>query len=627
MLRRHTVLAYCLLLLIARGGLAQVGHVSYTVEYKADVRDRCFISMTLAGKPQSIVTLAIPAWSPGSYELRPYHKRIVDVSATAADGTALKVSREDNLHWKVVTEGKPWPINVRYDRLEMVDSFMDNGASAERTRDYSWLQPPATFLYVTDALRVPHDVTFTVPEGWLVQMSLPRSGTPSRFSAPDYDTFADAPIEIGLLTVHRFTVGDATYSIVFDRRDKSLKLRSLEELLRRLIRHYVGMFGGKAPYAEYQFQIHEGPGYGLEHLSSTTIGVPLAMLRLSPGIFDSLFAHEYFHLWNVKRIRPKVLGPFDYTQPVRTKALWLSEGVTDYYADFGCWRTGIWNDTKFLETIAGEIQKLQSTPARRTESVEDASHSAFDRGYGDFGSMRVVDYYNKGKLIGLCLDLLIRDKTDGKKTLDDVMRFLLAKYGLPKPGFEEDALPKDFQEATGVDLSAFFKDCVSGTAELPYAQVFETVGIDYAGGGADPAKSRRWIERSKAEWDGDAIRLTEVYSRLKRAGLEVDDRIVEIDGAKPLRAESRPDAPSPLLALLPKPGEDATTVTVLRKSAKVVVRIAWPTSEEMSLTKSGKPTPKQVERFKQWKSDPYTDLVAPGETLDTVGVPDPASRK
>ena len=260
-------------------------------------------------------------------------------------------------------------------------------------------------MYVVGGKTVPHEVRFRVPDGWLVQMSLPRRDrTRCHFIAPDYDTIVDAPVELGHLTVRRFQVGDAIYSIVLDFRDPS----SRSDRSRRSFagssatRWACGARRRRTPSTSSSSTTDPGSA------SSTSRPRRSPFRRCScacrgPGVFDSLYAHEYFHLWNVKRLRPKQLGPFDYTQPVRTKALWLCEGITDYYADVTCWRTGIWSDGKFLATMQDEIQRLQTTPARLMETVEASSWAAFDRGYDGLGTQQYVDYYNKGKLIGLVL--------------------------------------------------------------------------------------------------------------------------------------------------------------------------------------------------------------------------------
>jgi predicted metalloprotease with PDZ domain len=619
-----------LLLLLWAGSLgAQVERVSYGVEYRAEVRDRAFVTATFSGKAESRpLDVQIPSWSPGAYEIKPFHKRILNFAAKDAKGATLEVTKPDELTWRIAAS-RDWPIFASYERLDQPEGLADTGKPSPRKRDYVGFNPTDTFMYAVDAKTVPHDVKFTVPQGWLIAMARPSDEGGTRFSAPDYDTLADCPIELGHLTIHKFKVGDVTHSIVLDFRDRRFQLQSLEALLRKIIRYQVGMFGAKdaassggarPPYASYEFHFHDGPGFGLEHLSSTTLAVPTSLLRgMGPGLFDSLYAHEYFHLWNVKRIRPKQLGPFDYTKPVRTKALWLCEGVTDYYADVTCWRARIWNDGKFLETMRGEIQRLQSTPRRLVETVEASSWAAFDRGYGGIGTEEHVDYYNKGKLIGLCLDLTIRDRTNGEKSLDDVMRGLYAKYALPKPGFDEDALPKEFSEIAGFDLEPFFKSYISGVAELPFAECFETIGVRLNAGQPDRKGVIGWWQRSGLEIvDGELVVKTPC-DPLAEVGLAEGDRIVSVNDV----ALPKAGKPSELLPALVPPQAGASVLRVRRGDREISVTLPFPMRSNWDLNRVHDPTPRQRARFEQYKADPYSGLVQDGPTLETIGLPPP----
>jgi predicted metalloprotease with PDZ domain len=596
---------------------AQVDRVSYTVEYRPDVLDRAFVTATLAGKPDGPVDVQIPTWSPGAYEIKPFHKRILNVTARDASGAALDVGRRDDLTWKIPATDA-WPVVVSYERLDQAQGLSDSSKPSPRKKNYVGFLPSDTFLYVPARKTVPHEVRFRVPEGWLVQMALKKGSEPHHFLAPDYDTIVDAPVELGHLTVHRFVVGGVTYTITLDFRDPKFPLQSLENLLRRIIRYQVGFWGGKAPYAEYQFQFHDGPGFGLEHLSSTTIAVPRYLLRMQgPGVFDSLYAHEYFHLWNVKRLRPRQLGPFDYTQPVRTKALWFSEGVTDYYADVTCWRAGIWNDGKYLETMRGEIERLQSTPRRLKESVEAASWATFDRGYAAIETEHHLDYYNKGKLLGLCLDLLIRERTGGGKTLDDVMRGLYAKYALPKPGFEDDALAKEFSEIAGFDLVPFFDKYVRGIEELPFTELFATIGVRCTSGAPDRKGVLGWWRRSRLAIVGGELVVQEPCEPLAQLGLQAGDCVLAVNDAA-LPSASKPQ--DLFGALVPKDA-GAAVLRVRRGQEIKTVTAPFPPLRRWDLEQVHDPSPAQRKRFDEYKADRYSALVENGPTLETIGLP------
>lgn len=485
---------------------AQVASVAYTVTVKADVLDRSFVAMTVSGVAVPSLSIEMPSWSPGAYELRNYWKLLENVKATDAEGRPLEVTHPTESRWSVGAAA--WPVTFTYDRLEPASGLFGGEGTKPRSgkRRHVAFNPTDTYAYVVDAKQAPCTLALVVPDGWKHDVALAPGKAPGTYTAPDYDTLADAPVEMGTLRIHTFTVGGVPYTLTLDRDDPKFPMESVENLLRPIIRHSVGMMGGKAPFERYSFQMHEGPGYGLEHLSSCTIAVPYFLLKQAPGQFDTLFAHEFFHLWNVKRLRPKVLGPFDYTGPCRTRHLWFSEGVTDYYADLVCWRTGITKDDVFRENLLGEIRRLQSNPQRLKESVGAASASAFDRGYS---GLSTLDYYNKGKLVGLCLDLHIRRTTGNARSLDDVMRDLIATYGLPKPGFEEDALFPAISKSAGFDVGPELAKWVDGTDELPLAEMLSTVGWTLekrAPESANPSESRR--RRAREQWTLTPMRVT-----------------------------------------------------------------------------------------------------------------------
>ncbi|MGH7602302.1 MAG: PDZ domain-containing protein, partial [bacterium] len=222
---------------------------------------------------------------------------------------------------------------------------------------------------------------------------------------------------------------------------------------------------------------HLNPGFGgggLEHLNSTTISLSAPMLKENVAASASVTAHEFFHLWNVKRIRPKVLGPFDYSQPARTKALWFSEGVTSYYADLTQVRTGLVTPEQFLDIQARQMRVLQSNPDRLKTSVERASWEIWDRGYGSSG----VNYYNKGQLLGLLLDLRIRHETGNKKSLDDMLRHLNQNYAKLGKGFDEDELSEIAGKIAGKDIRDFFTKYIAGVDELPFQEYLAWAGIE-----------------------------------------------------------------------------------------------------------------------------------------------------
>jgi predicted metalloprotease with PDZ domain len=293
--------------------------------------------------------------------------------------------------------------------------------------------------------------------------------------APNYDTFIDAPVEMSQFEERNFIIGKATFSVVMHG-SLDFDVDGFVNMVKKICAYQIELMND-VPFTKYVFLYHLNPGFGgggLEHLNSTTISLSAPMLKENVIAGASVTAHEFFHLWNVKRIRPKVLGPFDYSQPVRTKALWFSEGATSYYADLTQVRTGLVTPEQFLDMQAHQIRVLQSNPDRLKTSAEQASWEIWDRGYGSSG----VNYYNKGQLLGLLLDLRLRHETGNAKSLDDVFRYLNQNYAKLDKGFEEDELPEIAGKIAGKALRDFFTKYVAGVEELPYQEYLTWAGIE-----------------------------------------------------------------------------------------------------------------------------------------------------
>lgn len=462
--------------------------------------------------------VAMPAWKPGSYTLHDFGKNVAELRATNGDGVALKVDGDDPSTWHVHAKGAT-SIVIDYSLRTRASSGFGPGFSlgkglgrpirdpAEgdakegdepageaktegegetvpkkpppRFRAYGF-EGPATWLYVPGRIAIPHKVSFDLPAGWDVATGMTRTAPDQlAFQSPDYDVFADCPFHVGEFERRDFDVDGTRYEIVWsgfehDRHDRD----AIVARYRTMVRAHHAMWG-KPAYDRYVFLVAFPGGGGLEHLNSCDMG----MMDLSgsepdePSAWDSLASHEFFHAWNVKRLRPKALGPFDYSGPNRTRFLWLSEGVTSYYGDLLLVRAGIWDAEHFwLDAIASEIRTLQNNPGRLKMSVADASWTVWDAPYMRRGRT-APDYYNKGMLLGLLLDVEIRDRTDGNHSLDDVMRAVYEQCMSSGSGFDDEDFERACEKVAGKSLDAFFDKYVDGTQELPYAKTLAKIGL------------------------------------------------------------------------------------------------------------------------------------------------------
>lgn len=418
------------------------------------------------------VVLRIPLWKPGSYNYANYQRGIQDLTVTDQDGVVRAMTACDDRSWQVDARGAT-ALTARY-RLA-VTNVADAGATPAIMRD-----GPATFLYLEDALELPHTLEFRLPDGWQhASGHRPHPLRPGVFYAPNYDVFADCPIVVGELERYEFELHERPFEVVlygkrptaaqFPRQDWVDKVRRISDASWDLV--------GDFPFERYVYLFgftDIGGGYGLEHLNSTTIEFNHGMIK--GGALDgleSVTAHEFFHLWNVKRIRPDVLGPFDYASDVRTKDLWWMEGVTSYYNDVILQRSGLRDDREnwFLNEQANVGRTLLVAQGYGKLSPERASWTIWD------GSGRQISYYDQGQALGLLLDVQIRHHTGNRRTLDDVVRFLNRWVDYPDAGLRPGDLERAVRAISGWDPGEFFERHVAGNQPFPYGDVLALAGV------------------------------------------------------------------------------------------------------------------------------------------------------
>jgi predicted metalloprotease with PDZ domain len=442
------------------------------------------ITMRIEGVTEPELRVAMPVWKPGHYVVENYSRRVAELTAVGSDGKsngkALEVTKPDQHSWAIATAGSSC-VEVRYElrapRAGGLGAATRDENDARVYKAYQY-EGPETWLYARDRLRAPQEVTFGLPEGWKIATGMLPGSAPNQFHCADYDTFADCPFRIGDFEERTFTVEGVPHRIVWsgferDTNDRDEVARRYE----RIVKAQVAMMG-KPPYPFYVFLISAPGGAGLEHLNSTNSSMNSleGSNEDTNSVWDSLISHEFFHLWNVKRLRPKALGPFDYSGPNRTGYLWLSEGCTSYYGDLLLVRAGVWReDLYWTRTIANEINVLQRDPSRLRMSVAEASRTVWDR--RAFSRMQAPDYYNKGQLLGLLLDIEIRDATDGAKSFDDVMRSLYEQCLREGKGFEDGDVQKTCERVAGRSFAAFFRDYVDGVVELPFEGCLAKIGL------------------------------------------------------------------------------------------------------------------------------------------------------
>ena len=489
--------------------------------------------------------LVMPVWTPGSYLIREFERHVQDFAADA-DGRALDWTKVNKHTWRVGTNGaRAWRVSYRVYANEL------SVRTSEVNSDHAFWNNAALLMYPEGQISAPSILRIVPAPGWKIATGLPPVvGEKNAFRAETFDILYDSPVEVSNFKEFDFQVRGVGHRIVIDGEGNYEPVRLRNEV-QKIVEAETSMFG-EIPYHDYTFILHlrANTGGGLEHLNSTALGFRRFGFSSDEGYrnFDSLVAHEFFHLWNVKRIRPDALGPFDYTKENYTRLLWVAEGITEYYGNLMVRRAGLSSDKLYLEHLAKQIQDFQETPGREKMSAEEASFDAWIKLYRpDENSVNSsISYYDKGELLGLLLDLDIRRHTNNAKSLDDVMRYLYTEFF--KKG--RNYTPADFQNAcelmAGASLDQFFSRYVRGRDDLvsAYNQMLDAAGLhlEQAGhgvgelGGLAPVAvpPQKAFLGADLEQDGDFILVRNVRAGTPayEQGLNAKDRIIALDGAR-----------------------------------------------------------------------------------------------
>ncbi len=464
--------------------------VVYTLRFPAPETHTAVVEATIPTGKRGALDLMMPVWSPGFYRVEDYAGQVQELSARAPEGTALAVTRPQKNRWQVQTGGAPAVI-VTYRLLCRGRSVTTNWVGPE----YAVLNGPSTFVTPAESTRRPHEVRLELPAAWkqsATGLEAAPGGRPHHYRAAYYDTLADSPIVAGNLTIQEFTVAGSKHEVVAFgdtvRWDLQRVARDLETIVRQNHR-----FWGFLPFRRYVFLLvfRQGGG-GLEHANSTL--VTCSPRAAAPGVDWHMFAcHEYFHAFNVKRLRPVELGPFDYERPPKTASLWVSEGLTVYYDEVLVARAGLAGPADVLGKLSGQIRQLQTSPGRLVQTLEQSSLNVWTSGFSGFGQNRdtSVSYYVKGPVVGFLLDARIRRATDGRKSLDDVMRLAYQRYAGER-GFTPEQFRAAADEAAGVDLGEWLRKALASTEELDYAEALDWFGLRFAAPAADRPGQPTW---------------------------------------------------------------------------------------------------------------------------------------
>ena len=504
------------------------------------------VALRVEGAKGEKLRFAMPAWAPGSYLIRDFARHVQDFEAKDGRGRALAWSRVDKQTWEVdAKEARDLVVRYRVyaNELSVQTSHLD--------ATHAFGNGTSVFVYLDGAKDEPCTLAVTAPRAWTVDIPL-RQRRDGAYAAEDYDALVDAPWEVGTHRRLEFRVHGKRHRIALYGRGNEDVDRIVADL-KRIVTEEAAVFGA-LPYREYLFIVHlsDKAGGGLEHRGSNTSTVE--RWTFQPGKkyedFLALEAHEFFHTWNVKRLRPAVLGSIDHTKEVHTTLLWAMEGITSYYDHLVLARAGLITEERYREFIAETITKLRQQPGRFKLSLSQSSFLTWVKLYKQDANWvnTGVSYYLKGELVALCLDLAIRDRTSGRKSLDDVMRTLYERYpvdgeGIPeKHAHSKDGWRATIEEVTGLSWRAFWAKYIDGTDEVDFETFLHKVGWslkpmfrdehaedkelkgDYGGPGAWLGVEAKEVEKR--------VKITNVLvaSPALSVGIAPDDELVALDG-------------------------------------------------------------------------------------------------
>ena len=479
----------------------------YTIEYAIampDVASHLYsVTLTASGLTGRPVDLQMPVWSPGRYGRMDFAKNVQEFSASGSDGNPLRWTKVDGSLWRVFP-GASGKVRVTY--RVFANSPMSGTFSVLDSAHANW-NGASLFMYVEGHKQDPVSLDVTPPENWTIMNGAVTQPGQRHFQFPNYDLLIDTPTEVapaGSLMLDSFVVDTRTYRVMVHHNgpvSAGARARFVGDV-EKLVRYENSVFGAP-PLEEYTFLFNIGfpGGDGMEHLYSTQIQSRrfwTDTATVLPGIGSA--AHEYFHVWNVKRVRPAALGPFDYTREQYEPSLWVAEGWTQYYGEAALFRAGIEDTAAFYRDMAALIRDNLTAPGRKVTSARMASFSApfwdgAPQAQPTNFSNTFFDYYTHGAGIALYLDLFIRNRTGNTKSLDDAFNNLKARsWGAPKAsyylqgrGYSEDDVEKAVSDAAGMNMHEWFEKHVGGTEDMDYDEALGWAGLKLM-----RADSTRW---------------------------------------------------------------------------------------------------------------------------------------
>jgi predicted metalloprotease with PDZ domain len=472
--------------------------------------------------------LQLPVWN-ALYQVRDFAQYVNKVRAKDRSGNPLLMRELNKSCWQI--QGADHGAIVEY------QIYVDQPGpfNAQLNTHHAFFNLAEILMYALDARSAPLHVRFShIPEGWHIATAL-ASSPGGEFTAANYDRLVDSPVEISNFQESDFDEAGGHYRVIVDADSADYDMAKIVAALHKIVAAATSWMSDR-PFDTYTFIYHfpRGPaGGGMEHAFSTAIDVNAEAMKQSLDALTGVTAHEFFHLWNVKRIRPQTLEPVDYTKENYTRALWFSEGVTSTAEGTIQLRAGLLDERQYLYRLGEQITELERRPAHLTQSAEESSIDAWLEGYGYYHRPdRSVSYYNKGELLGVMLDMAVRDASHGRASLREVMQWMNENYARKGRFFNDSEGVREAAEAVSqANLSLFFTKYVAGTEEIPWDDFFRSVGLRVE---AIPNTMSDAGFTASRNFDGPmTVGAVTPGSEAEHAGLREGDIIVELQGRAP----------------------------------------------------------------------------------------------
>lgn len=582
--------------------------IAFEVSFKEPQAHYAEVQMNISGLAKDYVDVKMPVWTPGSYLIREFEKSVEEFKATAG-GKQVKVEKVRKNTWRIFS-AKAANIKINYRvyafEISVRTPFIDDS--------HAFLSPTGIFMHPDGMIKSPSTVKIIPFNTWSkVSTGLePVAGEQFTYKATDFDILYDSPIEVGNQDVFEFMAAGVRHEVAMfggGNYDKE----KLKVDMAKIVEEITAVYG-ENPNKHYTFIVHNflRGGGGLEHLNSTTLGATRNAYNTETGYkgFLALVAHEYHHLWNVKRLRPVALGPFDYDNENYTTNLWVAEGFTSYYENKYMHRAGFNDDATFINDLAGAIGTVTNTPGAKYQSAASSSYDAWIIGYrpNENSKNNSISYYSKGEVIGILMDLEIINATKGAKSLDDVMKAMYLQCKTLKRGYTDAEFKAMVEKISGISFTNFWAKYVNGVDDAEYVKYFGYAGIDVATENATPGKPVSGASGQLTNNGTISVSSITRNSAAWIAGLNVNDEIISLDDVTVSDALANIRLRSPMLSL-------ETLPVVSKKSIGDVLKLKIKRDgleKEISLTLKENPsvrlkatinanaTPAQKVVFKKW---------------------------